>query len=42
MVAMEFMVIMVAYDADVVLIVLIVVVIVVLIFVVVGWQRWLA
>lgn len=42
MVAMEFMVIMVVYDADVVLIVLIVVVIVVLIFVVVGWQRWLA
>lgn len=39
---MEFMVIMVLYGADVVLIVLIVVVIVVLIFVVVEWQRWLA
>lgn len=36
---MEFMVIMVLYGADVVLIVLIVVVIVVLIFVVVEWQR---
>ena len=42
MVAMEFMVIMVVYDADVVLIVLIGVMIVVSIFVVVGWQRWLA